>query len=69
MSSCGGHSEAEMAFIDAMIARAREQLLDQVVDFVCADCGSRRTVEADWIVRPVCCGWEMIDLFGTLRPA
>jgi hypothetical protein len=68
MIDCGGHSDEEKALLDAIVAEARRQLRGQVVDMVCTDCGNRRTVDADWIVRPVCCGWEMIDLFATLRP-
>jgi hypothetical protein len=42
-------------------------LVGLVVDFVCADCGRRRTRPATWEVRPVCCEREMVDLPGTLR--
>ena len=45
------------------------ELADQVVDHVCVDCDRRVTTSAAWRERPVCCGWEMVDLPGTLRPA
>jgi hypothetical protein len=51
----------------AELARLNARLRGLVVDFFCAECGRRCTVEADWEQRPVCCDWEMIDLPFTAR--
>jgi hypothetical protein len=40
-----------------------------VVDWVCQDCGQQTTTAAAWDRRPICCDWEMVGLFGTVRPA
>jgi hypothetical protein len=65
-----GHTDAQAeALIDAEISRLKASLAGWVVDFVCVECGRRRTDDADWHERPVCCDWEMIDLAGTARRA
>jgi len=38
-----------------------------VVDFVCQDCGRQTTTKAAWDERPACCGWEMVDIIGSVR--
>jgi hypothetical protein len=53
----------------ALSSEVSHNLAGMVVDFVCADCGRRCTTPGDWERRPVCCGWEMVDLVGSVRPA
>lgn len=63
-----GHSDDEAdVLMAAELARLNARLRGLVVDFFCAECGRRCTVEADWEQRPVCCDWEMIDLPFTAR--
>jgi ABC-type ATPase with predicted acetyltransferase domain len=54
-------------WLDAYENELRESLADHVVDWRCSECGSTKTTEANWSEKPVCCGWEMIDLIGTVR--
>jgi hypothetical protein len=58
--------------IDAVIAGlqapSKRELYGLVVDFFCADCGATATVLATWRRAPVCCGWEMVDSIGSVRP-
>ncbi len=68
MRDCGRHSAAEIAWLEHEEAELRREMRGLVVDFACIECGHKLTVTADWQYRPECCGWEMVDLPGTVRP-
>jgi hypothetical protein len=53
----------------AFLEEARGELAGSVVDHVCVECDRTVTTPAAWAERPVCCGWEMVDLPGTIRAA
>jgi len=55
-------------FVDPRSFRELD-LVGHVVDWVCADCGSRTTTPANWSEKPICCDWQMVDLPPTVRPA
>lgn len=54
--------------MDGLIMSAEQDLQGWIVDWACTECGREVTTAATWTEKPVCCDWEMIDLFGTVRP-